>query len=130
MSIHQEMGPLLERYLADAQSVAEMEKLAKNYPRVSNVENMKVPRLDAEVFQFLDQPIRNADQSLQGIQKGVMGAMSAFAPVLDLAARGQTSVSDLDQLSDNLLDGFQLLAHVHKAILSRGSEATPFTDLC
>ena len=70
------MAALLGRYLRDANSVAEMEKLAKAYLRVSNVEDMM--RLDEEVFQVIDQKFRNGDTSLQAVL-GAMSAVCAFA---------------------------------------------------
>ena len=45
---------------------------------------MQAPRLEDEVYQVVDQKIRNADMAIEGIQKGVLGAMLAFTPLLDL----------------------------------------------
>ena len=82
--VQDRVANLLEKYLKDAHSVMEMDRLAKAHPRVANVEAMKVPRLDEEVYQEVDQKSRATDMTFQSIQKGVLGAMSAFAPVLDL----------------------------------------------
>ena len=55
----------IDKFLRDSWYTSEMEKLAKQYPRVHNVEGLKVPKLDVEVFQLLEQGVRNTDQSFQ-----------------------------------------------------------------
>ena len=121
--LDQEVASLLDRYLADAQLVSDLEKLAKAHPRVANVINMRVPRLDSEVFQALDQGPRSTDQAFQTIQKGIMSAMSAFAPLLDIASKRGDNDKELDDLGGNLLEAFQLLAHSHNALSTRRREA-------
>ena len=114
---------LLERYLEDAHLVSEMERLAKAYPRVENVEAMKVPRLDAEVFQAVEPPAKATDQGFQAIQKAVLGAMSAFAPIYNLAFKRLDKDKELNSLGQNFLDGFHLLALVHNNLSARRREA-------
>ena len=122
--VGQGVADLLERYLREANSLAEMEKLAKDYPRVGNVNNMKVPRLEEEVFSVVEQKVRNGDMALQGIQKGVLAAMAAFAPVMDLVFKRSKEKSDdeLDKLGLGVVDGFKVLAQVHNAISGRRRE--------
>ena len=75
----QDVSELLESYLNEVAAITEIEKLAKTFPRVVNVPNMKVPKLDEEIYQAVDQTTKNLDQSFQGIQKGILGAMAAVA---------------------------------------------------
>ena len=122
--VDQEVAQLLNKYLREASALAEMEKLAKQYPCVGNVELMRVQRLDEEVFQVVEQPYRNTDTALQNIQKAVMGAMSAIAPVLDLAlARGRRKQDpQFTALGKEMMDGLQLLAFTQNAISGRRRE--------
>ena len=120
--VQEDIANLIERYLIDATLPSEMEKLAKSYPRVDNVPHMKVPKLDAEVFQVADQNMKNTDHSLQAIQKGILGGMAAFAPVVELAFKRKDSDAELDELGDNLLDGLKLLAFANNAMLTRRRE--------
>ena len=119
-----EVASLLERYLKEATVLADMEKLAKSYPRIDNVDNMKAPRLEEEVYQAVEQRVRNTDMALQGIQRGVLAAMSAFAPVLDLTCARARSKEDkeLDALGNDMMNGLKLLAHVHNALSSKRRE--------
>ena len=132
----------LEKYLKECVYTSEMEKLAKTHPRVQNVDSMKVPRLDTEVYQVVHQKVRNFDQSLQAIQKGVVGAMSALSPLLQLAY--DRADSDFDECGQGLWDSMQLmsfvlnglsarrrelikpcLAPVYAQVLTKGHETTP-----
>ena len=95
------------KYLKETQLTTEMEKLAKDYPGISNGETMKLPRLDKEVFQAVDQKCKNLDWSLQAIQKGLLGAMAAFAPVLELAFARGSADKELAGLSRGVMDGLK-----------------------
>ena len=134
----------VEKYLTDCLYTADLEKLAKQHPRVENVAAMKVPRLDIEVYQVLDQKVRNNDQSLQAIQKGIVGAMSALSPVLELAYERADSDDQFDACGKGLWECIQLLsfslnglstrrrelikpclAPVYAQVLTKGHETTP-----
>ena len=115
----EEVADLLTKYLKESKASADMEKLVKAYPRPSNVDFLKVPRLDEELFQAVDQKVRNLDQSLQAIQKGVIAAMAAFAPTMDLAfSRGETD-PEIGEMARQILEGFQLLAFTHNAMSAK-----------
>ena len=111
-----EVANLLDRYLKEATVVAEMEKLTKVYPKIANVESMRVPRLDNKIFQAVDQNIRNVDQSFQGIQRALLGAMTAITPVLNLVFQRKASDPELDMIGENVTDGLKLIAHVSNAL--------------
>ena len=115
---------LITKYLNEARSSTEMEKLAKKYPRVSNVANMKVPRVEEELFQALEQKVKNTDQAYQAIQKGVLGALAALAPVFDLTlARAKTGGDqELVDMGRNVLDSLHLLAYAHNSLSTRRKE--------
>ena len=100
----------IDKYLRESWYNSEMEKVSKLYPRIENVKGLKVPKLDVEVFQMLEQPVRNTDQSFQTVQKAVIGAMSALAPVLDLAIQRGDTDDDLDSLTKK--HHAQLATHV------------------
>ena len=116
---NEEVALLLDQYLKDAVLVSDMEKLAKKYPRVENCERMTVQRLDTEVFQVVEQHVRTADQNMQGIQKGLLGAMAAFAPILGLVFDRKDTDPELDELGQNIVEGFQLLALANNALVSK-----------
>ena len=118
----EDVAALLDKLLVDCQATSEMERITKVFPRVNNVEYMKVPRLDEEVYQALEQNLKNVDQVFQGIQRAVLGAMSAFTPILALAWARKLGDPDLNELSPNLLEGFRLLAHAHNALSTRRRE--------
>ena len=114
--VNENVASLLERYLKDCTAAGEMDKLAKKHPRIENIVNMKTPRLDQEVFQVIDQNLKNADQAYQGIQRGILGAMGAFIPVLELVFQRKTADPELDKLGEGVLEGLQLLAHANNAV--------------
>ena len=113
------VAQLLDRYLKDAMLVSEMEKAVKKYPRVENCERMKVQRLDVEVFQGLEQNLKTCDQNFQGIQRGIMAAMAAIAPVLDLVFQRKLDDPELDALGTNVMNGLQLMAFASNSIAGK-----------
>ena len=117
--LDKEVADLLSNYLRDALILSEMEKLAKKYPRVENCERMRVQRLDAEIFHVIDQTVKGNDQNMQGIQKGILGAMSAFSPVLELVFRRKADDPELDDLGENIMEGMQLLAYATNALAGK-----------
>ena len=78
---------MFDHYLSEARVTSDMEKLAKAHPRIDNVSRMKVPKLDEEVYQVVDQSVRTADQLFQAIQKAVLASWAAFALVIELAVK-------------------------------------------
>ena len=66
-----------------------------------------VPRLDGEIFNAVDQHDRAA---LQKIQKGLVAAISAMAPVGALIISRGLEDPALEALSANVLDAFHLIA--------------------
>ena len=117
-----EVAQLLERYIKDAAAIAEMEKLTKLYPRVANVECMRVQRLDNEVYQAVEQHVRNMDQNLQGIQKAMLGAMTAITPLLDLVFKRKANDPELDEPGGNVMDSLKLMAFANSAIAGKRRE--------
>ena len=117
-----EVAKLLDRFLLESTTGGDMDKLAKQYPRVENVERMKVPRLDEEIFQVVDQKHKSADQSLQGVQRALMGSMAALSAVLELSLARGTEDPELDGLGRNILDSLQLQSFAHNALLTKRKE--------
>ena len=120
--VETKVAQLLDRYLKDAVLISEMEKAAKKYPRIDNCLRMKVPRLDAEVFQVVEQPVRTNDQNMQGIQRGIQAAMAAIAPVLDLVFQRKMDDPELDNLGTNVMNGLQLMAFASNAVAMKRRE--------
>ena len=112
----------VDKFLRDSWYTSEMEKLSKQYPRIQNVKGLKVPKLDMEVFQLVQQNVRNTDQSFQSIQKALVSGMSALSPVLDLAIQRGNKDDELDPLTKNLLQGMQLFSFAFNAISTRRKE--------
>ena len=113
---------LLEKYLRDAQGGADLDKVIKNQPRVDNVPRMKVPRLDTEVYQVLDQKVRNQDQGFQGIQRALLAALAAMAPLVDLVLKRNSQDPELDGLAQNLFDTLLQVSFAHNTISSKRRE--------
>ena len=139
-----EVASGVDKYLKDCVYASDMEKLMKLYPRVDNVENMKVPRLDTEVYQVVEQHVRTFDQQLQSIQKGIVAAISAISPLLDLGFERADSDLELDACARGIWDSVQLmsfalngvsqrrrdlikpsLAPIYAQVLTKGHETTP-----
>ena len=135
---------IVDKYLKDSLYTADMEKLAKKYPKVENVSNMHVPKLDTEVFSLLQQSYRNMDQSIQGIQKGVTASLAALSPVLEKVMLKSENDPELADLGINIADSLKLmsftlnllsgrrrellkpcLAPAYVRILTKGHETTP-----
>ena len=117
--VEEGVADVLKSFLEDTQFPGELERLAKTFHRVENVPQMTVPRIDEEVYQVVDHKVKNNDQSLQAIQKGVTGTLAAFTPILALAfTRGQSD-PELVELSTNLVEGIRLLAFTHSAISAK-----------
>ena len=112
----------VDKYLKDCVFTSDMEKLSKQYPRVENLEFLKVPRLDVEVYQVIEQKVRNNDQSLQTVQKSIVAAVSALSPLLELAFERADSDQELDESSRGLWDSIQLMAHALNGISARRRE--------
>ena len=135
---------IVDKYLKDSIYTADMEKISKKYPKVENVVNMQVPKLDTEVFTLLQQNFRNMDQSIQGIQKGVVASMAALSPVLEKVMIKSENDPELAELGINIADSLKLmsftlnllsgrrrellkpcLAPAYVRVLTKGHETTP-----
>ena len=117
-----ELALVLNRILADAIYPTDMDKLSKSYPRIENVEYMKVPKLDTEIYEAIDQKVRNFDQSLQSIQKAIMAAVSAIAPTLRLVYTRQESDDELNGLGRQLGESVKLLGYAANNLSSKRRE--------
>ena len=113
---------IVDKYLKDSIYTADMEKLSKKYPKVENVSNMKVPKLDTEVFTLLQQGYRNMDQSIQTIQKGVLASMAALAPVLERVMLKSEDDQELAQLGINIADSLKLMSFTLNTLSGRRRE--------
>ena len=109
--ITEDLAVVLNKILSESIYPADMDKLTKIHPRVENVEFMKVPRLDSEIYEAIDQKVRNFDQGIQNIQKAIMGAVSAFAPILRLVYERQETDQELNSLGRQLGEGVKLLGY-------------------
>ena len=119
--INDTLAKIINSYFVSTKA-GDLEKLVKEYPRVKNINRLAVPKLDAELFSAIDQTSRTTDVALQALQKGVVAALSAMAPVASLMLeRGETD-DELDLLSQNLMDAIQLLAQVTNGLSVRRRE--------
>ena len=135
---------IVDKYLTDSIYTADMEKLAKKYPKVENVSKMDVPKLDTEVFTVVQQHFRNTDQSFQTIQKGVVSSLAALSPVLEKVLVKSEEDPELAALGINIADSMKLmsftlnllsgrrrellkpcLAPAYVRVLTKGHETTP-----
>ena len=114
-----DLALIFNKILKDSVFTSEMEKLAKSYPRIENIEHMQVPKLDTEVFDVIDQNIRNRDQSLQGIQKAIMAAVTAMAPTIKLAYERADTDEELNLLGRQLGESVKLLGYASNAISTK-----------
>ena len=112
----------VDKYLKECHYTSEMEKLSKQYHRVENVKSMRVPRLDTEVYQVIEQKIRNNDQNLQSVQKAIVSSISALAPLLELGFERADGDKELDECSQGLWDSIQLMSFALNGISARRRE--------
>ena len=96
--MHKVMASTINDFFEEAKVAGELEKLTKNYPRIQNMEAQIVSRLDGEIFNAVDQHVRAADVALQNIQKGLVAAISAMAPVGTLLISRGLEDPELDAL--------------------------------
>ena len=103
----------------DKPKIGELEKLARNYPRIKNLDKQVVPKMDPEIFNATDQTTRTADESLQNLQKGVMAAFSAISVVGSLFISRGSSDPELEALSVNVLEALHLLALISNELSTK-----------
>ena len=108
--------------MKDSLYTADMEKLAKKYPKVENVASMQVPKLDTEVFTILQQTYKNMDQSIQGIQKAVVASLAALSPVLENIMLKSEEDQQLAELGINIADSLKLMAFTLNLLSGRRRE--------
>ena len=120
--INETMATIVDGFFEETKVLSEMERLAKDYPRIKNLKNLRVAKLEPELFGAVDQPTRGADIALQNIQKGIVASMSALAPL----GAHMLENGDLEQFSANIGDALQLLALANKALtLKRREQLKP-----
>ena len=117
--ISEPVAACIDKYLRESWYNSDMEKVSKLYPRIENVKGLKVPKLDVEVFQLLEQTVRNTDQSFQTVQKAMIASLCAVAPVLDLAIQRGDTDEHLDSLTKNLMHSIQLMSFATNGIATR-----------
>ena len=120
--LDEEVAIVVNKILSESIYVTEMDKLAKSYPRLENVEYMKVPKLDTEIYDAIDQKVRNFDQGLQNIQKAIMAAVSAIAPTLRLVYNRQESDQGLNVLGRQLGESVKLLGFASNNLSAKRQE--------
>ena len=119
--INNTLAQIINAYFGEKFS-AGLEKATKDYPRVANIQNLRVPKLEPELFSALDQSARLNDVSLQNLQKGVVSAISALAPVALLVLQRGQSDEELDNLSGNVIDAIKMMALVSTGITVKRRE--------
>ena len=120
--VNETLAHVINSFFEETKTAGELERLAKDYPRVKNAEKMVVPKLEPELFSAVDQASRATDIALQNIQKGIVSALSAMAPVGSVMLDRGKADQELDELSGNLLDSFNMLALASQAVSSRRRE--------
>ena len=121
--INDKLAHIVNGFFEETKAAGDLERLAKEYPQVKNMPKQLVPKLDPELFTALDPQVRAVDVALQNIQKGVVAAISAMAPIGSLMLQRGESDKELDDLSGNMLDSMRLLALTSKGMEHRRREA-------
>ena len=120
--INETLAGTINDFYAETKVNTELEKLAKDYPRVENVPRLCVPKLDVELFPAVDQNTRQTDVALQNLQKGLVGAISAMAPVASLMVNRGDVDAELEELCGNMVDAMQMVALVDLGLTTRRRE--------
>ena len=120
--INETLAGTINDFYVETKVNIELEKLAKDYPRVENVPRLCVPKLDVELFPAVDQTTRQNDVALQNLQKGLVGAISAMAPVASLMVNRGDADSELEDLCGNMVDAMQMVALVDLGLTNRRRE--------
>ena len=128
-----DVGPNINQQLADIitkrgssklNDAKQKEKLDK-YSRPENCDNLIVPRVNAEIWDKIDQKARQQDLRVSTIQKFIakVGSILAMATDSLLKMRNDTSVPDIDQLVTMNTDALALLGHTMCELSIRRREA-------
>ena len=113
------LAKVINDFFEEAKTAGEMKRLSKLYPRIENVEGQVVPKLDQEIFTAIDQQVRGADVVMQNIQKGLVAAISAMAPVGTLLISRGDSDPELEALSAHVFYAFHLVALATNALSTK-----------
>ena len=120
--INSTLAAIVNEFMEETKVVTEMERIAKEYPKVKNLDKIVVPKLENELFGAIDQHVRNGDISMQSIQKAVVGAISAIAPVTSLIVERGDEDKELEDFSGNMVDSIKMLTLANKALSTKRRE--------
>ena len=120
--INEALAKILNEFTQETKVVTEMERLVKDYPKVKNLDKVAVPKLENELFGAMDQHVRNGDVFLQGIQKAMVAAISALAPLLAFMLKRGPTDEQLEGFSQNIVDATKVLILANKAMTSKRRE--------
>ena len=112
-NINQQLADIItKRWSSKLNDAKQKEKLDK-YSRPENCDNLIVPRVNAEIWDKIDQKARQQDLRVSTIQKFIakVGSILAMATDSLLKMRNDTSVPDIDQLVTMNTDALALRPH-------------------
>ena len=116
------LASIIEGFLAESKQASELERICKEFPRVKNLPKLVVPKMDQELFGAVDQNARAADISLQTIQKAVVTAISALAPLGAYMLKTGESDPALDEFSPNMVNALHGLVLVFASLSAKRRE--------
>ena len=120
--INETLAGTINDFYLESKVTTELEKLSKDYPRIKNIPKVRVAKLDAELFTAIDHNTRQNDVALQNLQRGLVSAIAAMAPVAAIFLERGEADSELEKMSDNVLDAMQMVAMVDMGLSSRRRE--------
>ena len=121
--VHSAMAGIVNDFAEETKMTGEMEKLAKEFPPVKNLNKVMVPKLEPEIFTAIDMTVRSADVAMQNVQRALVAAISAIAPVGDFFLKRGEDDEELGTYSENLLSSIHLLVLANNALSARRREA-------
>ena len=120
--INSTMAKIVDEFFLETRVLSEMERITKEYPKVRNMDNLVVPKLNPELFGGVDQSARAADIGLQNAQKALVAVVSAVAPLGAMMLSRGSDDEQLDQLSPGVVNSLRLLALTIKYLSGRRRE--------
>ena len=118
------MAKVINSYFAEKKYSVELEKITKNFPLIHEATGRHVPEIDSELDMpgVLPQQAKALDTTIKNIQKGCFAAISAIAPLAELALTRGEDDQDLDAKGNDALQGLKALSLISLGLSVRRKE--------
>ena len=120
------LAQVISSYFEEPYVPADMESAVKMFPRPENVEKLVAPKLESQLFNSSElnahPHVRMFDIALQSIQKGLVAAITAMAPLGEAMLKKGEEDNELDALGENFGNATRFLVNATNGISLRRKE--------